>query len=139
VTKEQLQALAAAYGGDLSRWPAAWREEAALFAAAEPKVVQAVLAREARLDAALDAWPRAPASSALFETIVASAPPMRQRRSQPRWRWWLAPATLGAVLASVAAAGVILGVQVSERSSLSPEQSAQSVADLDVSAVSEEG
>lgn len=139
MTKEQFRELAEAYGGELARWPTALRDEAALLAASEPEFVQAVLVREARLDAALDELPRAPASGEVFERIVAGAPPLRQRQSRRRWRWWLAPAGLGAVLAGVAAAGVVLGVQVSERSTVSPEQSAQAVADLDVSAVSEAG
>ena len=66
---------------------------------------------------------------------MAGAPPLRRRR----WRLWLAPAGLGAALASIAAAGVIIGVQVGEHSAVSAEPSAQSVADLDVSSVSEEG
>jgi hypothetical protein len=136
VTKEEFQQLAEAYGGGIARWPAARRDEAALFAASEPDYAQAVLAREARLDAALDELPRAPASAELFERVVAAAPPLRRRT---RWRWWLAPAGLGAALASVAAAGVIIGVQVGAQSAMSGETSAQSVADLDVSSVAEAG
>lgn len=136
MTKEEFQQLAQAYGGEVARWPAALREEAALFAASEAGFAQAVLACEARLDAALDELPRAPASAELFGRIVASAPPLRRR---PRWRWWLAPAGLGAALASVAAAGVIIGAQVGEHTAVSAETSAQAVADLDVSSVAEEG
>lgn len=136
MTKEQFQELAEAYGGELARWPAALRDEAAVLIAAEPGFAQAVLAREAKLDAALDELPRAPATAALFERIVATAPPLRPRR---RWRLWLAPAGLGAALAGVAAAGVIIGVQLGEHSAVTSDVSAQSVADLDVSAVSEEG
>jgi hypothetical protein len=42
-------------------------------------------------------------------------------------------------LAGVAAAGLMLGVQLGERSTVSADASAQAVADLDVSAVAEEG
>jgi hypothetical protein len=136
VTKEEFQALAEAFGGEIARWPAAQRDEAALLSASERTFAGAVLARESGLDAVLDELPRPTASAALFEQIVASAPPSR---SKPHWRFWLAPAGLGAALAGVAAAGVLLGVQVSERSAVNADTAGPSVADLDVSAVQEEG
>lgn len=135
MTREQFQELAQAYGGEIARWPAALREDAALLAAAEPEFPGTVLAREASLDAALDALPRTPARAELYERIIAGAPAPRPRR----WRPWLAPAGLGAALAGVAAAGVLVGVQMGERSKVSAEATAQSVADLDVSGVAEEG
>ncbi|MDB5445920.1 MAG: hypothetical protein JWQ97_1237 [Phenylobacterium sp.] len=137
--KERFEELAEAYGGEIARWPAEVREDAALLAAAELGFAQAVLAREARLDATLDVLPRVSAPAALFERIVAAAPAVRRRRS---WSLWIAPAGLGAALAAVAAAGVMLGAQVGEHTALSTDTSAQAVADLDVSAVpavSEEG
>lgn len=134
MTKTRFKALAEAYGAEIAGWPAEVREEAALLAAADPAFARAVLARESMLDAALDALPRATASSTLHERIVASAPAPRRR-----WRLWLAPAGLGAALAGVAAAGLLLGVQLGQGSSISPEASAQAVADLDVSTVPEVG
>lgn len=136
MTREQFQALAEAYGGEIARWPAALREAATLFAAAEGEWAQAVLAREAELDAALDELPRATAPAALYERIVADAPGPRRRA---RWRLWLTPAGLGAALAGAAAAGLVLGVQVGERRSINSDASAQAVADLDVSTVAEVG
>lgn len=136
MTKEQFQALAEAYGGEIARWPANLRDEAALFAAAEPEAARAMLAREAGLDAALDLLPRVTASAALHERILADAPG-RPRRA--RWRLWLTPAGLGAALAGVAAAGLVLGVQLGDRGSINSEASAQAVADLDVSTVAEVG
>lgn len=137
MTKEQFQALAEAYGGEIARWPAAVRDEAALFAASDPGSAQAVLAREAALDAALDAAPRpAPAPSALYDRILADAP-SRPRRA--RWRLWLTPAGLGAALAGAAVAGLVLGAQLGARSTSRVEASAQAVADLDVSTVAEVG
>jgi len=134
VTREQFQALAQAYGGDIARWPEAVRDEAALFAAAEPAAAQAVLAREAELDAALDLLPRVTASAGLYERIVAEAPGPRRGA---RWRLWLTPAGLGAALAGVAAAGLVLGVQLGERTAIISDPAAQAVADLDVSTVAE--
>lgn len=136
MTKDQFQELAEAYGGEIARWPEPLRDEAALLAAAEPAFAQATLAREASLDAALDALPRPHASTALHDRILAAAPAARRRR--PRL-FWLAPAGVGAALAGVAAAGLLLGVQLGERSTVSADASAQAVADLDVSAVAEEG
>jgi len=137
VTKDEFQQLAEAYGGDVARWPAGQREDAALFATREPGFAQATLAREAELDAALDALPQAQASRELYERIVADAPAKRGR-VRP-WRLWLAPAGVSAALASVAAAGVILGLQLGQQAAAGAETSAQAVADLDVSAVAEEG
>jgi len=138
VTKDEFQQLAETYGGEVARWPAGVREDAALLAAQEPDFAGAVLAREAELDAALDALPRPQASRDLFDRIVAEAPAARRPRVS-FWRLWLAPAGIGAALASVAAAGVMLGVQLGQQSAVSAEASAQAVADLDVSTVAEEG
>lgn len=138
MTKDEFQQLAETYGGEVARWPAGVREEAALFAAQDPAFTGAALAREALLDAALDALPRPQASRDLFDRIVAEAPAARRPRGRA-WRLWLAPAGVGAALASVAAAGVILGVQLGQQSAVSAEASAQAVADLDVSTVAEEG
>jgi hypothetical protein len=139
VTKERFEELAAAYGADLTRWPAEVREEAALLAAAEPGFAQNVLGREEALDAALDALPLRPASSALFERVVESAPPLRRRRL--RWRGWLAPAGLGAGLAAATAAGVLLGAQLSQHASSNVAQTAdattaRAIAEVDVSGLS---
>ncbi|MDB5494451.1 MAG: hypothetical protein JWP86_1788, partial [Phenylobacterium sp.] len=50
MTQDRFEALAEAYGGDVSRWPAATREAAALWMAAEPAITQAALARAEALD-----------------------------------------------------------------------------------------
>lgn len=139
MTKERFEALAEAYGGDLARWPADVREEAALLAAAEPAFAQTVLQRQAALDAALHALPLKTASAALFEQILESAPPLRRPRL--RWRGWLAPAGLGAGLAAAAAAGVVLGVQLSQHAPTSVATStdattARAIAEVDVSGLS---
>ena len=135
MTKREFQALAEAYGGDIARWPADLREDAALLAAAHPEFAQGLLALEAHLDDALDALPRLVASRELFERIVAAAP----TGARPRWLTWLVSAGVGAALAGSAAAGLVMGVQISRDSALRAAASAQAVADLDVFAVSEEG
>jgi hypothetical protein len=136
MNRDHFQRLAEAYGGVIARWPDAMRDEASLFAATEPEFARRVLEDEMRLDSALDELPRAAASSRLFEAVVASAPALRPRR---RWSFWAAPAGLGAALAASAVAGVLLGAQFGLDNARNAEASAQAVADLDVSAVSEVG
>jgi hypothetical protein len=136
VNRDRFRTLAEAYGGDLARWPQALQDEAAVLAAADPQFAQAVLATEHALDLALETAPRAVASAGLFETIVAAAPALRPRR---RWSFWAAPAGLGAALAACAVAGAIVGAELGLDTVHSREASAQAVADLDVSAVSEVG
>lgn len=135
MTRERFQELAEAYGADIARWPSDVRDAAALFAAAEPAIARRALAGEAGLDELLDALPRPRATAALYDRIVADAPAARRRR----WFSWLGPAGLGAALAGAAAAGLLVGVQLSQQSSLGSEASAQAVADLDVSYVAELG
>jgi hypothetical protein len=136
LNRQRFEQMAQAYGGDIARWPAGLREEAALLAAAEPDFAHDVLAGEAQLDAALEELPRVVASSRLFESIVAKAPPLKPRRFG---RFWLGSAGLGAALAATAVAGVMLGAQLGLDDARRAEASAQSVADLDISAVQEVG
>ena len=136
MTKGEFQALAEAYGGEIARWPAAVREDAALLAAAHPEYAQRLLTHESRLDEALDALPRVTASRQLFERIVAAAPAPHPR---PRWLTWLVSAGVGTALAGATAAGLAIGVQISQSTALKADASAQAVADLDVVGVSEEG
>lgn len=117
LSRERFEALAEAYGADVSRWPQEIREDAALLMGAEPQWTGAVLARAGALDAALDAWRAAPASRAVTEAILATAPRMRP----PRWLGWLSPAALGAGLAAACVAGVIVGVQLQQHSSEATE------------------
>jgi hypothetical protein len=117
LTHERFEALAEAYGGDVSRWPAEVLDEAALAMSAEPAWTRGVLERAGRLDAALDAWRPAPAGAGLMERILASAPATMRRR----WPAWLSPAVVSAGLAAACAAGVMAGVQVSMHSTEAQE------------------
>lgn len=112
MTQHEFQGYAEIYGGDVTRWPDEAQDGAALLMAADPRFTGEVLAQAGRLDAALDAWRAAPASAGLTARILETAP--RARRG---WRDWLSPAVLGAGLAAACAAGVILGVQLSQQSS----------------------
>ena len=98
--------LAAAYGADIDRWPAGERAVAAAFVAANPQVVEACLAAERLLDAALQSYDSRDANPALRARIIAAAP--RERRVGAVRRW-IAAAGLGLGLAASAAAGVAAG------------------------------
>ncbi|MEO8114875.1 MAG: hypothetical protein ABI655_10860 [Phenylobacterium sp.] len=133
LSRDRFEALAAAYGGDIARWPAETRDDAAAFLAADLVRAQGILAGESRLDALLDDYRTAPASHELVQRIVAGAP-----RARPRWAAWLVPAGLGAALAGACAAGLIVGVQVSDPAPLSSDAVAALSGDLDLGADAEE-
>lgn len=108
MTYERFETLADAYGGDLRRWPEAEREAARLLKETDPRAA-ALLADADGLDALLDAAPRAVASHALREQVLASAAGagLRARR-----RGGLGPLAWlsGAGWAAAACAGVVFGV-----------------------------
>lgn len=68
-------------------------------------------AAEAELNALLDAWRTPGPDGALVGAIIAAAP---QPKTGPRWLAWLAPLGMGAGLAAACAAGLMLGVQVTQ-------------------------
>ena len=115
MTRERFEALAEAYGGDMARWPDADWDAAAMFAAREPQVAARILATAARLDAALDDWAPLQVSHSLREAVIAAAPAARTRRGLGGWIW---RAGAGAGLAAACAAGLVVGVMLSE--SVSP-------------------
>lgn len=98
--------LAAAYGADMNRWPAGERAVAAAFAAANPQVVEACLAAERLLDAALQRYDAREASAAVRTRIISRAP---RERTVGAVRRWIATAGLGLGLAASAIAGVAAG------------------------------
>jgi hypothetical protein len=110
MTPERFETLAEAFGGDVAVWPAAEREAAAAFMAAEPARAGAILAEAEALDSALAAFSPPRAASGLMDRIVAGAPMPRVMRW---WSGWLAPAGMGAGLAAACAAGVVLGARMS--------------------------
>ncbi len=111
MTRERFEDLAEIYGGDIARWPAAERDAAALLMAAEPDFAKAALAAPANLDAVLDAWAPLSVSHQLREAVIASAPVPRARHGVRGWFW---RAGLGASLAGACAAGLVVGVRLSE-------------------------
>ena len=100
---DRFATLAAAYGGDVSRWPEVEREAAALLMATEPGTTSSRLAVESDLDWALDSWRAPGASQALQSAILASAPAPRRGAA---WRGWMWRTGLGA-MAGVVVSGAI--------------------------------
>ena len=134
MNRERFEELVQAYGGEVSRWPEPERDAAALLMTAEPEFARTVLTQADELDAMLDVWRPAPASAALIESILATAPQARRGFS---WSGWLMPAGLGAGLAAACAAGVLFGAQL-ERSATGVDSASAAVAELDLSGLSED-
>jgi len=72
MTLEEFKVLSEIYGADLSRWPEAYRQEAAELSAG-PSQLRRILDEAAMLDALLVTYEVAGADHGLFERIVASA------------------------------------------------------------------
>jgi hypothetical protein len=127
MTPERFEALAEAWGGDVSRWPEDEREAAAAWMAAEPARAGAILARAAELDAALAAYAPMRASLGLADRIAGGAP-----KPRARWVGWLLPAGMGAGLAAACAAGMVLGAQLSAAAAAGDDAVVAAMADEDV-------
>ena len=95
-------ALAAAYGGDLRRWPEAERATGATFASSEAG--QAVLRDAGTLDGLLDSYRVEAPGKALHGAILQSAGQRLVQRRRQRF-WWL-----GLGLAGVGLAGAVAGL-----------------------------
>lgn len=72
--KTRFEALAAAYGGRIARWPADEVAAARDFVRHYPHDAEAILTEAAVLDGMLDASPHAPVSAALLGRILSTAP-----------------------------------------------------------------
>jgi hypothetical protein len=106
MSEERFLTLAAAYGADMTRWPVGDRAAAEAFVTVNPQIVEACLAAERLLDAALARYGAREAAAPLRAGIIAAAP--RERAAGAMWRW-LAGAGLGLGLAASCAAGVAAG------------------------------
>ena len=85
MNSERFEALADAFGGEVSRWPAAERDAAAALMLARPDWAAAVLALAGELDVRLLAYAAPRGAAELVERIVAAAP----RSRKARWVAWL--------------------------------------------------
>lgn len=111
--RARFEALAEAFGGDVTRWPEAERGAALALLADQPALAREVLAAATRLDGMLDALPAPAAGAALRGRVLAAAPMARPARS---WRRWLTGAGVGFGLATACAAGLVAGVSAAQPS-----------------------
>ena len=109
----RFETLAEAFGGDVARWPAQEREDAAELMLATPDWAARVLANAAVLDAQLMSHAAPRATPGLTARIVAGAPLPRRAR----WMAWLLPAGIGAGLVATSLAGFAIGLQLPARTS----------------------
>ena len=110
---ERFEILTSAYGADLRRWPAAERDAALAFMAADKLRAERILFEARQVDAALDASPAPQVSHALREAILAAAPqPRPERRPVLDFGRW---AIAGAALACACVVGVMAGAGAVQR------------------------
>lgn len=98
---ERFAVLAAAYGGDLRRWPQAERAAGSILAASDAGA--AILRNAGKLDALLDSYRVEAPGKALHGGIVRAADRHLAQRSRQRL-WWL-----GLGLAGIGLAGAVAG------------------------------
>jgi hypothetical protein len=108
---ERFQALAEAFGGSITRWPADEQDDAFAFMARQADLAIPILAEARDLDADLDQAERLSPSHALRQAVLGAAP--RARAAFAPVRRWLTGAGVGVGLAAAAAAGIVMGVNVS--------------------------
>jgi hypothetical protein len=104
LSPERFSALAAAYGGDLRRWPEPERAAAQAMAQASA-LARAQLDEESALDAVLDGARVAAPSMALRRRILDQAPKSRQASARSRLMRWLSGLGAIGILTCGAAAG----------------------------------
>jgi hypothetical protein len=109
VSPERFSALAEIYGGDIVRWPEAYREQARALLTRDPEGLGAILAEASDLDHLLDLAPAGAVDAALLGRLIAAAP--QPAGSARRWIAGLG-AALG--LGVAALAGVTAGVALEQ-------------------------
>lgn len=106
---QRFEALADAFGGAITRWPAEDQDAAFAFLAEAPEVAAEALAGARNLDDDLDAAERLSPSHDLRQRILNAAPAAARSPA----RRWLTGASLGLGLAAAASAGIAIGVNMS--------------------------
>ena len=110
---ERFEALAAAFGGNIGRWPRAERDAAIGLTASRPAETGRLLQAAQILDVLLGAAPAEAPSSALLGAILRNA----SLKDEPARLWrWVMGFGVGAALAGTAAAGVAAGLVIAPAS-----------------------
>ena len=109
MNKQRFQALAAAYGGAISRWPITERGAARLFAFSRPGSTRDSLRDERRVDSILQRSANPILGLAMRKSMIESAVCLRETARERR-SWF--GAILGAGLAAACAAGIGAGFAI---------------------------
>ncbi|MCH8489881.1 MAG: hypothetical protein LAT81_08135 [Oceanicaulis sp.] len=109
MTLDRFEDLAGLYGPDPASWPAAERGAARAFMTAHPDAARQALAQVSALNDLLESAREAGPDAALFEAVIASAPPARP--AAPRWS---AMAAAAALLVGVSAGWLTTGAPLTE-------------------------
>ncbi|WP_184717217.1 hypothetical protein [Caulobacter sp.] len=120
MTFERFENLAAAYGGEIARWPEDQREAARALLAAEPARLSPVLLEAAGLDRLLDLAPAQRPDAALLGRLIAAAPSPANTA-----RRWIAGLGAALGLSAAAFAGVSVGVMIGGQVQPAPAAVAQ--------------
>lgn len=111
---DRFQTLADAFGGSISRWPADVQDQAYAFTASSADEAAMALASARDLDEDLDGAERLSPSHALRQAVIDAAP--RARAARGPIQRWLTGAGVGIGLVTAAAAGIVIGVDLSASS-----------------------
>ena len=111
---QRFQNLAEAYGADLRHWPEAERGAARAFMDADPHGAERLLFNARQMDLALDASPRPVLSHDLRERVIALAATAGLKPRERRFAFGRLAWASGAGWAAACAAGVLVGLNLSQ-------------------------
>jgi hypothetical protein len=111
---QRFQDLADAYGADPRRWPEAERAAARSFMQADPQGAERLLFEARQTDLALDVAPRPVVSHDLRERVTAMAATAGLRPRERRFAFGGLAWASGAGWAVACAAGVLVGLNLSQ-------------------------
>ncbi|HWE45128.1 MAG TPA: hypothetical protein VG407_03790 [Caulobacteraceae bacterium] len=107
----RFEQLASAYGANFKRWPAAERDAAVAYAAANRTESERLLFEARMIDAALESVAQPQPTHELRQKVIALAPQPRPRRLRANAWFWIPSAGF----AAACAAGALLGVMAMDR------------------------
>lgn len=111
---QRFQDLASAWGADPRRWPEVEQAAARTFMDADPQGAERLLFEARQIDLALDASSRAVVSHDLRERVIAMAAAAGLRPRERRFAFGRLAWASGAGWAAACAAGVLVGLNLSQ-------------------------